>query len=410
MYIFPGYTEHYEKDGAIFITSNLRKNTVKLTDPSIQEEFRSIIRRGGCSKLSTPLAKLLHEQELLENTDEIKLALEEVKELLERSIILIIMPTEGCNFRCPYCYEDHTPISMTRQMLDQIQTYISEQVPKFQSVVINWFGGEPTLCKDIILETSTLVQSLQYKHHFQYNAGMTTNGYLLNLNNFQQFYAAGITNYQITLDGWNHDQTRPHVSGKGTLQTILSNLKDISSLSSEKFPFHIILRHNILAGDQDYSWYDYLYDLFGMDKRFSVSVKAIGNLGGETVTSLNLLEGSQKEPIISAHIAYLTKLGMNQEDNSDLLLSRICYASYPHELVFRADGKIEKCTVAMNHPKNLVGRLDPINGIVLNESINQSWCCSNLNEKCYTCPDILSCLNMACRRRCIINGNEFSCT
>ena len=49
-------------------------------------------------------------------------------------------------------------------------------------------------------------------------------------------------------------------------------------------------------------------------------------------------------------------------------LSRICYASYPHSMVFRADGTIEKCTVALNHPKNRIGYVDAELGVVLDES------------------------------------------
>ena len=76
---------------------------------------------------------------------------------------------------------------------------------------------------------------------------MTTNGYLLNDKLFRQFYQAGITSYQITIDGWNHDKTRPHVSGKGTLQTIINNLASLSKLPPAEYSFHITLRHNILA-------------------------------------------------------------------------------------------------------------------------------------------------------------------
>ncbi|MFR8333548.1 MAG: hypothetical protein ACLU9S_15275 [Oscillospiraceae bacterium] len=56
------------------------------------------------------------------------------------------------------------------------------------------------------------------------------NEYVLDVDAFRQYYAAGIVSYQVTLDGWKHDETRPHVSGKGTLQTILNNLIALSTL------------------------------------------------------------------------------------------------------------------------------------------------------------------------------------
>ena len=266
MYTLPGYVEYYEEDGAIYITSKLLQNKVKITEKPLQEEFYAIVRCGGCPDISTPLTRFLHEQELLLNSEEITQALKEAVSILNDTLLLTIMPTEGCNFRCPYCYEEHTPISMSRAVLDRIQEYIAEQAPRFGLIQINWFGGEPTLCKDTILETSELIQSLQRENSFLYSSAMTTNGYLLNVENFKEYYAAGIINYQITLDGWNHDQTRPHVSGRGTLQTILDNLTAISALP-EEYQFQILLRHNILAGDRDFSWYDNLYKLFGADKQ-----------------------------------------------------------------------------------------------------------------------------------------------
>ena len=192
-----------------------------------------------------------------------------------------LIPTEGCNFQCSYCHKNHPAASMTRDTLDQIEEYITAQAPRHKQVVLAWLGGEPILCKDTVLEVSEMIQNLQKQHGFQYTAKMTTNGYLLDEKLFRQFCQAGITSYQITLDGWNHDKTRPHVSGKGTLRTIIDNLVALSKLPPEEYSFHITLRRNLLAGDEDYSWYDYLYRLFGQDKRFDVLVCAVGDWGGK---------------------------------------------------------------------------------------------------------------------------------
>lgn len=406
MYILPGYVEYYEEDGAIYITSNLLQNKVKITEKQLQEEFYAIVRCGGCPDISTPLTRFLHEQELLLNSEEITRTLKEAVSILNDTLLLTIMPTEGCNFRCPYCYEDHAPISMRRAVLDRIHEYIAEQAPRFKFLQIGWFGGEPTLCKDTILETSELIHSLQRKNSFLYSAAMTTNGYLLNAENFKEYYAAGITNYQITLDGWNHDQTRPHVSGRGTLQTILENLTAISALP-EEYQFQIILRHNILAGDRDFSWYDHLYKLFGADKRFTVMVRAVGNWGGESVKSLDLLEEEQQEQLLSEHTAYLNKVGM-QGGGQDAPFSGICYASYPHGFVFRPSGKIEKCTIALDHPKNMVGYVDPDKGVVIRDEANRQWCTFDLKSECQGCPDVLKCFNMRCKRH-VMDGVETAC-
>ena len=239
---------------------------------------------------------------------------------------------------------------------------------------------------------------------FHYAANMTTNGYLLNDKLFRQFYQAGITSYQITIDGWNHDKTRPHVSGKGTLQTIINNLASLSKLPPAEYSFHITLRHNILADDEDYSWYDYLYRLFGHDKRFAVLVRAVGDWGGEGVHSLSILHQDTKDVLVTKHVAYLDKIGMSCHNHRNGALAQVCYASYPHSMVFRANGKIGKCTVALDHPQNQLGWVDPEKGIVIDPEVNCRWSFSDLKPECRSCRNVLRCMNMQCKKSEIIDG------
>lgn len=408
MYTVPSYVTYCAKENAVYITSQLYCNTVRLTDPAFQEEFKAITRCGGCAELNSPLTRFLHEQELLLNEEEIEQALNKVKSFLNGIFMATLMPTEGCNFRCPYCYEDHNRGGMTRDTLDRIEEYITAQAPHYKQVVLAWFGGEPTLCKDTVLEVSELVQNLQKQCGFQYAANMTTNGYLLDEKLFRQFYQAGITSYQITLDGWNHDKTRPHVSGKGTLQTIIENLMELSKLSPEEYPFHITLRHNILAGDEDYTWYDHLHRLFGQDKRFDILVRAVGDWGGETVRTLSLLYQDTADTLIAKHVSYLDKIGMPCQNHQTGLFSQVCYASYPNSVVFRADGRIGKCTVALDHPKNQLGWVDPEKGVVIDPEVNRQWSFSDLKPACRRCKNVLQCMNMRCKKSEIIN-NKTSC-
>ena len=127
---------------------------------------------------------------------------------------------------------------------------------------------------------------------------------------------------------------------------------------NNEFDFYIVLRHNILAGDNDLSWYDYLYNLFGSDHRFAVSVRPVNNWGGQNVNDLSLLNGENKIDLTKIHEDYLKQIGMKYDSSEDLLFGRICYAAFPNGYIIRADGKIEKGSVALNHPQNLVGYID----------------------------------------------------
>lgn len=403
MYILPGYVSSCMEGTDLLITSQLLQNTVKISEPALQQEFHDIVNQGGCAELDTPLTRFLYEQEMLAEAEKIKSSLTQAKDLLKEDLLVTIMPTDACNFRCPYCYEDHAAASMSWEMLAQIKEYLAAQAPHFKAVNIGWFGGEPTLCKDMVLDVATFMKEIQKKHSFRYTSHMTTNGYLLTDDLLKNFFLAGVTSYQITLDGWNHDKTRPHVSGEGTLRQILDNLTAISALPKETYPFHITLRHNILAGDRDFSWYDHLYQLFGTDERFAVSVQPVSNWGGESVQSLNLLGSFQKE-LLAEHTSYLEKIGMKYIPNLNGPFSKVCCASYPNSMIFRASGKIEKCTICLEHPKNLVGHVDCEKGVILDPAANALWTENDLKPECYTCPDVLSCLNLRCGRLTIVEG------
>lgn len=230
---------------------------------------------------------------------------------------------------------------------------------------------------------------------------MTTNGYLLDEKMFKQFYQVGIRDFQITLDGWNHDKKRPHISGQGTLQKILNNLSSISKLPEDEFQYHITLRYNILNEDRDYSWHDYIYSLFGKDKRFRVSIAAVTDWGGDGVKNLDLAKKELKED----HNVYLDKIGMPREKSGETIFSNICYASCKYGFVFRADGRIEKCTIALDNPRNLVGQVEMDKGVTIDEAAVLYWCQSDIMPECYTCPEILACLNLCCRKGTVIDGH-----
>ena len=160
----------------------------------------------------------------------------------------------------------------------------------------------------------------------------------------------------------------------------------------------------ILADDEDYSWYDYLYRLFGHDKRFAVLVRAVGDWGGEGVHSLSILHQDTKDVLVAKHVAYLDKIGMSCHNHRNGALAQVCYASYPHSMVFRANGKIGKCTVALDHPQNQLGWVDPEKGIVIDPEVNCRWSFSDLKPECRSCRNVLRCMNMQCKKSEIIDG------
>ena len=55
----------------------------------------------------------------------------------------IIMPTDDCNFRRPYCSEDHIKRNMTIEYMDKSAFFIDKNIHRFRGLKVEWFGGEP---------------------------------------------------------------------------------------------------------------------------------------------------------------------------------------------------------------------------------------------------------------------------
>lgn len=65
-------------------------------------------------------------------------------------LILTILPTEGCNFRCEYCYEEHKKNVMSKEMQQVLINYVKKNINSYAGLTVSWFGGEPLLYPDVI--------------------------------------------------------------------------------------------------------------------------------------------------------------------------------------------------------------------------------------------------------------------
>src|ERR1700754_382617 len=145
---------------------------------------------------------------------------------------LIILPTEQCNFRCTYCYEDFKIGTMKRPVIDGVKQLLKKRTPTLRQLHIAWFGGEPLLALPIIEEISGSVQVFAKEAlDLTYTAEMTTNAFRLDLSTAERLYALGVRHNETTLAGKQtiHDQTRVQRNGKGSFQRIWKNLVELRS-------------------------------------------------------------------------------------------------------------------------------------------------------------------------------------
>lgn len=156
---------------------------------------------------------------------------------------MIICPTMGCNFDCPYCFEDHHAGVMSQEVQDDVVALAERMLDASgaRTFQVNWYGGEPLLAPGVIESLSSRLIALAERYGATYEAGIITNGYLLTQDIADMLGHALVDEAQITLDGIgaSHDATRHLVGGGPTFDRIVDNLRSL------KLPFRVNVRHNM---------------------------------------------------------------------------------------------------------------------------------------------------------------------
>jgi uncharacterized protein len=165
----------------------------------------------------------------------------EIKER-RRTLGLTIMPTLDCNFRCSYCFSYTRPERMGAEVQEALLRFVEGKLNEAERLSVTWYGGEPTLCLDLIETLSGRLRALCERRGVDLlPADIVSNGYLLSAQAAKRLRALGIQEAQITLDGdrATHDQRRPLRGGGGTFDRILDNLVTVGSILDVKVRINV---------------------------------------------------------------------------------------------------------------------------------------------------------------------------
>lgn len=289
----------------------------------------------------------------------------------DRQLELIILPTEKCNFRCSYCYEDFEQGGMKDQVSDSVIKLINSRISSLKKLHLSWFGGEPLLAQKVIEKISVNVLKLTEAYDLNYSASMTTNGYLLSPHILLWAMNLGIKDFQITLDGDEntHNLTRLRADKEGTFSTIWNNLILAKQLNLN---FNIVIRvhFNPKTFENTKKFVEVLEKELLYDKRFSVHFHAISRLGGSNDSDIDIYDSKEeKERATNELYRLLNKNVRKCEPNS----AYVCYAAKLNSFVIRSDGRLAKCTVAFHDDINNIGKLKSDGTISLDMDKVRKW-------------------------------------
>lgn len=334
-----------------------------------------------------------------------------------KTLELMLIVTRQCNFRCIYCGQPHLDEKMGDVTYMSVLKFIKNQIATYgyTSVRITFFGGEPLLEANKIClflrQLDALLATLSTEEQkITYTAGMSTNGYLLSPDTFNELSTLNCNFYQISIDGMAdiHDTMRPLASGKPSWDRIIQNISYM--LNTDK-QFTILLRTNFNA-DVAESLVDF-YKFMGEklnDARVTVYYETIKNHGNETTP--DTICGIE-ELVFDVDIAQLiceNNLTCFNSTQRLLPCSRTCYASKPNYYVIDEKGQILKCSFALDSPNNIIGVLDEKGEFALNYNHYVNWVYRDYlsSEKCKQCKALPLCLGKRCPKTFIQLG-EMQC-
>lgn len=308
--------------------------------------------------------------------------------------VVSVVPTVGCNFDCPYCYEDKTPGFMQAEVAEAIEALVVSQLHRGH-VHVAWFGGEPLLAARQLLDLSDRLIARCAAAGAGYSAEIVTNGWYLDGSMARELAARRVASAQVTIDGppQLHDRYRPHANGAPTYERIMANLAEAVD------HVQVNLRVNVDRGNV--AGLDELLDdvaARGLANRLSVGFAKIGagsNAGAPgwayPTGSFGTVEFATVETALESHAAArgVAVGGLPQPIDTP------CGAARPDGLVIGPRGEVWRCWEDVGNDANIVGNiLDGAAGFVApNDHVARFDTFSPFrDDECRTCIALPVCM------------------
>ncbi|MBI5364467.1 MAG: radical SAM protein, partial [Planctomycetes bacterium] len=287
----------------------------------------------------------------------------------DRRMHLTVMPTEACNFRCTYCYEDFALGRMEERVVLALLRFLDRRLPNTERVDLSWFGGEPLLAADVIRR---VLRRAREHAHVELRSDITTNAWKLSRALCEELVDLGISSWQISFDGPKevHDRRRMRLGGQGTFDRVWRN---VTALRAVERDFDVRLR--VHADKENLAelprFLEQCEAAFGGDPRFRLFLRPLSRLGGPNDAAIAVLEDERDAEALAcareeARAGGLAVLEPNFED-------AVCHAAWGHSFVVRSNGRLNKCTVALAHPANDVGCLNDDGTLTIDAAKTRPW-------------------------------------
>ncbi len=258
----------------------------------------------------------------------------------DNSIYCTLIPTYECNFSCEYCYQDVIVNKSNKLVNVNVNEWFDNLLIFFQGETINkdhlhieWFGGEPTIFSDQIIEFNHKIREICKYNECSFTCSMVSNGYLLDKKTYDRLHMSGLTNYLITIDGLQetHNQRRYLKDGSGSFDKIIENVAYMSNTANLK------LRINVDSNNEN--------EVIDLIKYLDDKIENKDNVQIIIAPVYNFTDNDLERYIKVLSDIYRNIKGYNFRFNliDYLFKKEICMASYKSHYSIDIYGHIYKC-------------------------------------------------------------------
>jgi uncharacterized protein len=389
------YNLWVNEDGVDFVYNGMSGAMLKLIEGERDavERYLAGDRASGCS--ASLLESLARGRMLVsDETDELELLA--TRYALSRGdtsrLALTIVTSLGCNFDCPYCFEDKHPSILDGEVEAAIVQLLDDQLPTINMFNVCWYGGEPLVGKRPLLALSKAFIARCDAAGVGYSSDIITNGYLLDEQTCRDLRECRVSSAQITLDGPPdiHNVMRPLAGGGATFDRIIENLRHAVEYMS------VAVRCNVDA--ENFARVEELLQILavnGLSGRLQVYLgQLVAVDDGSSAPSATYRAPCFSNKEFAAAQTAFTEMAMQYGFAGASVPAPSgapCTAVRTNEFIVGSDGELYKCWESVGNPTHVIGNIRDYRNI--NGRLRR-WISYDpfTNEECRSCPALPVCM------------------
>jgi uncharacterized protein len=305
-----------------------------------------------------------------------------------RGLKLIVNSTEQCNLRCTYCYESFSLKQMPADVINGILRLVQKRAASgLDWLEIEFFGGEPLAAWQVVDTLSMRLHKICMQFGVPLLGAITTNATMLTRPRLDALVQRGFKSFQITLDGPKeiHDRRRVTSTKRGTFDRIWARLQmlkdcphevdvlirlhfDASTVSALADPPNFLeqLATEFLVGDRRFCLQFNPIERWGQP--VGADIEFFADHGSKAAALDMLLTRAEEAHILPEQLTQRTGAPVIGESGHI-----VCYASRSNAFVIRSDGRLAKCTVALEDDRNTIGRILADGELIIDHDRHLPW-------------------------------------